>query len=83
MDEKQLYMSVALYCDSCCGQNKNRAMTAMLYNTKFEYIEEKKTFLLLSHAYMPVGSVHATIERYTKNKTVLSSSEWSTLITNS
>jgi len=84
LDEKRLYKSVALYCDSCCGQNKNRAMIAMLYNTKFEHIEEVKlTFLLPGHTYMPVDSVHATIERFTRNKTVWSPSQWSTLITNS
>ncbi|KAF0706736.1 Uncharacterized protein FWK35_00037535 [Aphis craccivora] len=84
LDEKQLYKSVALYCDSCCGQNKNRAMIAMLYNTKFKFIEKVKiTFLLPGHTYMPVDSVHATIERFTRNKTVWAPSEWSTLIRNS
>jgi len=84
LDEKQLYKSVALYCDSCCGKNKNRAMIAMLYNMKFEYIEEVKiTFLLPGHTYMPVDSVHATIERFTRNKTMWAPSEWSPLIRNS
>lgn len=64
-----MFKSVSLYCDSCSGQNKNRAMVTMLHTTKFEFIQEIKiTFLLPGHTYMPVDSVHASIERFVKNK---------------
>ena len=41
------------------------------------------TFLIPGHTMMPVDSVHATIEREVKNKTVWAPSEWATIITNS
>ncbi|CAI6353219.1 unnamed protein product [Macrosiphum euphorbiae] len=83
LDEKGIYKSVYFFCDSFSGQNKNRAMLAMIHSTHFEFIEEIKiTFLLPGHTYMPVDSIHATIERFVKNKTVWALSEWSTLITN-
>lgn len=55
LDEKLIYKPVSFFFDSCSGQNKNRAMLAMIHSTKFKYIEEVKiTFLLPSHTYMPV-----------------------------
>lgn len=27
------YTSIAIYCDSCAGQNKNKAMLVMIYHT--------------------------------------------------
>jgi len=63
--------AVSLFCDSFSGQNKNRAMLAMIHSTHFEFIEEIKiTFPLPGHTYMQVDSIHATIERFVKNKTV-------------
>jgi len=42
----------------------------------------KIVFLLPGHTYMPVDSVHASIERFVRDKTVWASSEWATLIRN-
>ncbi|KAF0714952.1 Uncharacterized protein FWK35_00033727, partial [Aphis craccivora] len=84
LDKRNTYSSIALYCDSCSGQNKNRAMMAMIQYTlekKLKFIKEiKLCFLLPGHTYMPVDSIHATIEHYTKNKSVWAPSEWGTLI---
>ncbi|KAF0706908.1 Uncharacterized protein FWK35_00037669 [Aphis craccivora] len=86
IDIKKIYEYVALYCDSCTGQNKNRAMLAMIsksLKSQFTYIKEIKiVFLLPGHTYMPVDSVHASIERFVRDKTVWASSEWATLIRN-
>ncbi|CAI6362396.1 unnamed protein product [Macrosiphum euphorbiae] len=86
IDIKKIYEYVALYCDSCTGQNKNRAMLTMIsksLKSQFTYIKEIKiVFLLPGHTYMPVDSVHASIERFVRDKTVWASSEWATLIRN-
>lgn len=58
-------------------------MIAMIHSTEFKFIEEVKIiFLLPGHTYMPVDAIHATIERFVKNKTIWAPSEWSTIITN-
>lgn len=77
-------ISLFLFCDSCAGQNKNRAMFSMLYYAlkyKLSNINNIKiTFLLPGHTYMPVDSIHATIERFVSKKTVWAPSEWATLV---
>ncbi|KAL4104361.1 hypothetical protein QTP88_019662 [Uroleucon formosanum] len=74
LEEKRIYKSVSFFCDSCSGQNKNRAMLTMIHCIHFEFMEEVKiNFLLLGHTYMPVDSIHATIERFVKNKTIWAS----------
>ncbi|KAL4142302.1 hypothetical protein QTP88_004788 [Uroleucon formosanum] len=77
LDTQKIYENVALYCDSCTGQNKNRAMLAMIsksLKSQLTYIKEIKiVFLLPGHTYMPVDSVHASIERFVKDKTVWAS----------
>lgn len=42
----------------------------------------KIVFLLPGHTYMPVDSIHATIERFIKRRTVWAPSEWETIIGN-
>ncbi|XP_044758232.1 uncharacterized protein LOC123316293 [Coccinella septempunctata] len=76
---------VILYCDSCAGQNKNRAMLVMihLFLQKSKNIKTIKiVFLLPGHTYMPVDSIHAVIERFIKNRIIWAPSEWSTIIGN-
>lgn len=86
VDHRQSITSIALFCDSCAGQNKNKAMFAMIqYVLKFELkciTEIKLTFLLPGHTYMPVDSIHATIERFIKKTTVWAPSEWPPIIRN-
>lgn len=86
IDDKGLFQEIALYCDSCPGQNKNHFMLAMLHhflssskNIKYLTIN----YLLPGHTYMPVDSVHACIDKNIKKKTVWAPSEWSTIIRNS
>lgn len=62
VDQRQSITSIALFCDSCAGQNKNKAMFAMIrYVLKFELkciTEIKLTFLLPGYTYMPVDSIN-------------------------
>lgn len=86
LDEQNKFESIALYCDSCAGQNKNRAMMSMidygLMNIWTKIKEIKITYLLPGHTYMPVDSVHSVIERCVNKKTIWAPSEWSTMIRN-
>lgn len=86
LNEQNKFESVALYCDSCAGQNKNRAMMTMieygLMNVWTKIKEIKITYLLPGHTYMPVDSVHSVIERCIKKKTIWGPSEWPTIIRN-
>ncbi|XP_031329498.1 uncharacterized protein LOC116160452 [Photinus pyralis] len=85
VDQRVFVKFVVLYCDSCSGQNRNRAMLSMLH----QFLKSSKNvhhikivFLLPGHTYMPVDSVHATIERFINKRTVWAPSEWHTLIAN-
>lgn len=79
VDIKNKITSIALYIDSCTGQNKNRAMIHMIYyglKNKFNSLNEIKiSFLISGHTYMPVDSIHVTIERFVKDKSVWAPSE--------
>ncbi|CAI6354896.1 unnamed protein product [Macrosiphum euphorbiae] len=81
------FKSISLYCDSCAGQNKNRAMLFMIMSGLkkqcADLTEVKIVFLLPGHSYMPVDSIHATIERFINDKTIWAPSEWHPLIRNS
>lgn len=86
VDARKQYTSVSLYCDSCAGQNRNRAMVSMIFQflKSSVYIEEVKiTYLLPGHTMMPVDSIHATIESFIKRRTIWAPSEWTTIISNS
>uniref|UniRef100_A0A6P7FS28 Uncharacterized protein LOC114333425 n=1 Tax=Diabrotica virgifera virgifera TaxID=50390 RepID=A0A6P7FS28_DIAVI len=85
MLEERAIRHVILYCDSCAGQNKNRAMLVMIHSflQNSRNIETIKiVFLLPGHTYMPVDSIHAVIERFIKNRVIWAPSEWSTIIGN-
>jgi len=45
--------------------------------------EVKIVFFLPGYSYMPVDSIHATIERFINDKTIWAPSEWPPLIRNS
>lgn len=86
VDEAGNTKDVALYCDSCSGQNKNRALMAMLalfLNFTKNIKSIKITFLIPGHTYMQVDSVHGAIEVYTQKMLVWAPSEWPTVIRNS
>lgn len=67
VDERGIIHEVALYCDSCPGQNKNHKMISMLHYFLLKYSKNIKTitinYLLPGHTYMPVDSIHACIEK--------------------
>lgn len=74
------------YCDSCAGQNKNKAMLVMIYYFMQHHVSfvQKLTinFLVPGHTMMPVDSVHATIEGFIQKITIYAPSDWQTLIGN-
>lgn len=85
LDSKGTRSIINLYADSCAGQNRNRAMIAMIYHflkSATNIKEIKVTYLLPGHTMMPVDSIHSTIESFVRNKTVWAPSEWPTMITN-
>lgn len=85
IDEQKTHSCINLYCDSCTGQNRNRAMlsalTYFIENSNFIKCI-KITYLLPGHTMMPVDSIHSTIESFIRNRTVWAPSEWYTIISN-
>ncbi|CAH1969846.1 unnamed protein product [Acanthoscelides obtectus] len=85
LDQKEEKTSVHLFCDNCPGQNKNRYMICMLaYFISISKSIRKLTitYLVSGHTYMPVESMHATIERKSKNLFIQAPSEWPTILRN-
>lgn len=85
LDNNESCHRLSLYCDNCPGQNKNKYILSMLgyflHNSK-NINEIKLTYLVAGHTYMPVDSMHAVIEKYSRNVTVQAPSEWPTIIRN-
>lgn len=85
VDERKSHKKINLYCDSCAGQNRNKAFLCMImyFLQKSAYIEEVKiTYLLPGHTMMPVDSIHSTIESFIRQRNVWAPSEWPILISN-
>lgn len=85
VDQRKSIEHISLNCDSCFGQNKNKAMLIMIYdflNKSTNIKSIKITYLLPGHTYMPVDSIHGTIERFIRKRIIWAPSEWSTIITN-
>ena len=83
VDNLKLAKNVILCCDCCSGQNRNRVVVAMLRYALINcsYIETVcLKFLLPGHTYMPVDSVHASIEHFVRKRIVWAPSEWPTVI---
>lgn len=87
VDDRQTVKTVSLICDSCPGQNKNhQVISAIVWFLRVvaKNIEDVFiTYLLPGHTYMPVDSVHATIENKVRRQVIWAPSEWPTVIRNS
>lgn len=82
VDERESVTRLLLYCDCCPGQNRNRTILAMIQATlqDCKFIETIQiNYLLTGHTYMPVDSVHAVIEKNTKNSIIWAPSQWYTV----
>lgn len=82
VDERGI-KNILFYCDSCPGQNKNKTILTVLnyFLMKSKHLEVIQiNYLLPGHTYMPVDSVHATIEREVKKITVWSPTQWPSYI---
>ncbi|KAJ2952149.1 hypothetical protein O0L34_g4429 [Tuta absoluta] len=82
VDERGI-KNLLLYCDSCCGQNRNKMVLAALNH----FLQTSKNleviqinYLIPGHTYMPVDSVHAVIENEVRKLTVWSPSQWPNFI---
>lgn len=78
--DKQGVETALLYCDSCTGQNKNKVVLSVLNyflakSVNLQIIQIN--YLLPGHTYMPVDSVHATIEKEVRKIIVWSPTQWS------
>ncbi|CAH1099160.1 unnamed protein product [Psylliodes chrysocephalus] len=87
VDDRQTVKTVSLIFDSCPGQNKNhQVISAIVW---FLLVVAKNiedvfiTYLLPGHTYMPVDSVHATIQNKVRIQVIWAPSEWPTVIRNS
>lgn len=77
--EKKNYRKLALFSDSCSGQNKNATMVAFLLrfvNNKFNIFREVNfTFPVRGHSYMPPDRVFGRVEKLIRKEEVISSPE--------
>ena len=75
--------NVFVFCDSCSGQNKNRAVVGMIHyflvRAKFVRTVEI-TFLVPGHTYMQCDSAHSVIERSVERQLVYAPSQWRTIV---
>jgi len=87
VEDRKTVKTLTLFCDSCPGQNKNNVVFAAIFwfmNKKANNINKVSiTYLQPGHTYMPVDSVHSTIESNLKKKIVWAPSEWPRIIVNS
>lgn len=83
VDKREYVKQVILYCDSCFAQNKNKTVLAML---RFALTICKNinniqiNYLIPGHTYMPVDSMHATIENSVKKSIIWAPSQWPTIM---
>lgn len=85
IDFEGKFKTLALYCDNCGGQNKNRYVLSMIryFLDNSDNIETiNLNFLITGHTYMPADSMHAVIENHIKKSIVQASSEWPTVLRN-
>lgn len=66
VEVRKTVKTLTLFCDSCSVQNKNNVVFAAIFwfmNKKANNINKVSiTYLQPGHTYMPVDSVHSTIE---------------------
>ncbi|KAJ8949691.1 hypothetical protein NQ314_008154 [Rhamnusium bicolor] len=74
---------VSTFSDTCGGHNRNKYVAAaMLYAVnKINHLKViVLKFMESGHSYLEADSMHATIERARKHKTIYTTREWSVLI---
>lgn len=74
---------IILYSDWAFGQNKNKTILAMLHYTlsMSDNVDNIQiNYPIPGHIYMPVDSMHATIENSVKNSCFWAPSQWPTII---
>lgn len=73
---------VVLYSDNCCGQNKNKYCTAMLWYAvnifHLESVEHK--FLEKGHTQNENDSIHSAIESCSRNISVYTTPQWAAIV---
>ncbi|CAH2096785.1 unnamed protein product [Euphydryas editha] len=70
-----------LWSDNCAGQNRNRIVFSLyMYVAKKLGVTVTHRFLEKGHTQNEGDSVHATIERYSKHKTIWTPQEWYCLV---
>lgn len=82
VDTRVSIKTLLLYADSCYGQNKNKTVLSMIRYALSQCINLNTiqiNYLIPGHTYMPVDSMHATIENFVKKSNVRAPSQWPTL----
>ncbi|CAH2088043.1 unnamed protein product [Euphydryas editha] len=81
INSQKAYQTINLYSDNCGGQNRNR-IVFMMYS-----IAAKKFNVNISHKFLEKGhtqnendSIHALIERSSKNKEIYTPDQWFALV---
>ncbi|CAH0403852.1 unnamed protein product [Chilo suppressalis] len=83
LDQRGDIKKIIFYCDSAYGQNKNKTVLAMLryaLHTSANLESIQINYLIPGHTYMPVDSMHATIETSIKKTIIWAPSQWPTII---
>ena len=73
---------VSMFCDSCCGQNRNKyialALLHMIKQSNLNIIDMK--YLVSGHTHMEVDSIHSAIESAKKNARIYIPEDWYNII---
>ena len=66
-----------IYSDNCSAQNKNQFLFSMYVMASIRYnIKIIHRYLEVGHTHMECDSVHATIEKFVKNKDLFTPAQW-------
>ncbi|CAH0752011.1 unnamed protein product [Diatraea saccharalis] len=83
VDARGSVKTLLLYCDSCYGLNKNKLVLSMIryaLSQCKDITTIQINYLIPGHTYMPVDSVHATIETKIRKSVIWAPSQWPTVM---